>query len=176
MITDIDDLKRQGPAPREIWLTVASGRDGAETVTERPQQQTVSVSGTTVVERCPLGMTVMFISVWLNLQLDGVNRCNNYYSIDHMWISWMVSSNEQESIATALGCPDCPKRKRVYNYKYCTHCNQNVSKSTYYRPSWLLKRHAPHLQRALTMKLRLTFHRRLQMMIVHLICLALLAN
>ncbi len=55
-------------------------------------------------------------------------------------------SNEQEN-SIALGCPSAPanvvcppppKRKRVYSYKYCTHCSQNVSKSTYYQHKALL--------------------------------------
>ena len=29
-------------------------------------------------------------------------------------------------------CRPSRKRKRVYNYKYCSHCDRNVSKSTYY--------------------------------------------
>ena len=30
------------------------------------------------------------------------------------------------------------KRERMYNYKYCTYCHQNVSKSTYYQHRALL--------------------------------------
>ena len=46
--------------------------------------------------------------------------------------------NESMSHPTMTGVGPPRRKKRAYNYKYCEHCHQNVSKTTYYRHKALL--------------------------------------
>lgn len=57
-----------------------------------------------------------------------------------------VSTSDSETdcdqgipLGTALSVNRPPsKRKRAYSYKYCDHCHQNVSKTSYYRHKALM--------------------------------------
>ena len=64
-------------------------------------------------------------------------------TVDTPQLASDCDDDENVSQSTITGLSPPRRKKRAYSYKYCEHCHQNVSKTTYYSHKVLLAEESP---------------------------------